>query len=160
MPKTRVYELAKELGVDSKAVLTMAKDMGEFVKSPSSTLEAPVIRRLREKLAPSDAPASTSSAPAARPAAKPGPAATPLAPGAPRPGVPGARPGSAPSTRNAPATSAPSTRTPGPSAPATRTPATPSRDAAAAPRPQPDDRCEQAVDMGILRATQAQAVEA
>ncbi|MGI3780099.1 MAG: translation initiation factor IF-2 N-terminal domain-containing protein, partial [Janthinobacterium lividum] len=27
MPKTRVYELAKELGVDSKAVLSMAKDM-------------------------------------------------------------------------------------------------------------------------------------
>ncbi|SDU84551.1 bacterial translation initiation factor 2 (bIF-2) [Microlunatus sagamiharensis] len=139
MPKTRVYELAKELGVDSKAVLTMAKDMGEFVKSPSSTLEAPVIRRLREKLAPSDAPAQTSSAPGARPAARPTPAATPLAPGAPRPGVPGARPTSAPSTRNAPAPSAPSTRTPGPSAPSTRTPAapstpaTPARDVAAAP---------------------------
>ena len=57
MPKTRVYELAKELGVDSKAVLSMAKDMGEFVKSPSSTLEAPVIRRLKEKLAPAAAPA-------------------------------------------------------------------------------------------------------
>ena len=50
MAKTRVYELAKELGVDSKTVLSMAKDMGEFVKSPSSTLEAPVIRRLKEKL--------------------------------------------------------------------------------------------------------------
>ena len=51
MAKVRVYELAKELGVESKTVLAEAKDMGEFVRSASSTLEAPVVRRLREKLA-------------------------------------------------------------------------------------------------------------
>ena len=51
MPKVRVYELAKELGVESKTVLTMLKDMGEFVRSASSTVEAPVERRLKEKLA-------------------------------------------------------------------------------------------------------------
>ena len=56
MPKVRVYELAKELGVESKIVLTMLKDMGEFVRSASSTVEAPVERRLKEKLA-SDPPA-------------------------------------------------------------------------------------------------------
>ena len=47
MPKARVYELAKELGVDSKTVLAKLKDMGEFVKSASSTVEAPVIKKLR-----------------------------------------------------------------------------------------------------------------
>ena len=31
MPKARVYELAKELGVDSKTVLEKLKDMGESV---------------------------------------------------------------------------------------------------------------------------------
>lgn len=47
MPKARVYELAKEFGVDSKTVLEKLKDMGEFVKSASSTVEAPVVRRLK-----------------------------------------------------------------------------------------------------------------
>jgi translation initiation factor IF-2 len=45
--KQRVYELAKEFGVDSKTVLQQLKDMGEFVKSASSTVEAPVVRKLR-----------------------------------------------------------------------------------------------------------------
>ena len=57
MAKVRVYELAKELGVESKIVLTMLKDMGEFVRSASSTVEAPVERRLKEKLSGSPAPA-------------------------------------------------------------------------------------------------------
>ena len=47
MPKARVYELAKAFGVDSKTVLDKLKDMGEFVKSASSTVETPVVRRLR-----------------------------------------------------------------------------------------------------------------
>ena len=47
MAKVRVYELAKELGVESKTVLSMLKDMGEFVRSASSTVEAPVERRLK-----------------------------------------------------------------------------------------------------------------
>jgi translation initiation factor IF-2 len=66
--KVRVYELAKELGVESKTVLGMAKDMGEFVRSASSTLEAPVVRRLKEKLASDPPPvkkAARKSAPAA-----------------------------------------------------------------------------------------------
>ena len=49
MAKTRVYELAKELGVESKTVLSTLKDMGEFVRSASSTIEPPVERRLKEK---------------------------------------------------------------------------------------------------------------
>ncbi len=61
MPKVRVYELAKELGVESKIVLTMLKDMGEFVRSASSTVEAPVERRLKEKLASEPPPAKKSA---------------------------------------------------------------------------------------------------
>jgi translation initiation factor IF-2 len=48
--KARVHELAKELGVTSKEVLARLNEQGEFVKSASSTVEAPVARRLREAL--------------------------------------------------------------------------------------------------------------
>ena len=37
MAKVRVYELAKELGLESKEVLKTLNDMGEFVRSASST---------------------------------------------------------------------------------------------------------------------------
>ena len=50
--KPRVHELAKEFGITSKELLTKLRDQGEFVKSASSTLEAPVVRRLRESMAP------------------------------------------------------------------------------------------------------------
>ncbi len=46
--KARVHELAREFGVPSKDVLGALKEMGEFVKSASSTVEAPVVRRLTE----------------------------------------------------------------------------------------------------------------
>ena len=60
--KARVHELAKELGVTSKEVLARLNEQGEFVKSASSTVEAPVARRLREsfgrsKPAPDKGPA-------------------------------------------------------------------------------------------------------
>ncbi|PZP24766.1 MAG: hypothetical protein DI600_01715, partial [Cutibacterium granulosum] len=46
MAKVRVYELAKELGLTSKQLLGKLNDMGEYVKSASSTLETPVVRRV------------------------------------------------------------------------------------------------------------------
>jgi translation initiation factor IF-2 len=49
--KVRVYELAKEFGVESKAVMAKLNEMGEFVRSASSTIEAPVVRRLKEEFA-------------------------------------------------------------------------------------------------------------
>jgi translation initiation factor IF-2 len=49
--KVRVYELAKEFGVESKAVMAKLTEMGEFVRSASSTIEAPVVRRLKEAFA-------------------------------------------------------------------------------------------------------------
>ena len=99
--KARVHELAKELGVTSKEVLARLSEQGEFVKSASSTVEAPVARRLREafggakpaEAAPAKAPAkksapakaaATPAAPDAPPAAKPAaPAPAPVAPPAP-----------------------------------------------------------------------------
>ncbi|MYQ48374.1 translation initiation factor IF-2, partial [Streptomyces sp. SID4985] len=88
MAKVRVYELAKEFGVESKAVMAKLQELGEFVRSASSTIEAPVVRKLTDafqgggtgksagKPAPRKAtpkPAAPSPVQAARPAApKPG----------------------------------------------------------------------------------------
>ena len=49
MAKVRVYELAKDLGIESKELLAKLQEVGEFVRSASSTVEAPVLRRLMEK---------------------------------------------------------------------------------------------------------------
>ena len=46
MSKVRVHELAKQLGMESKVVLAKLQEMGEFVRSASSTVEAPVVRKL------------------------------------------------------------------------------------------------------------------
>ena len=86
MPKVRVHELAKELGVPSKTVLETLKDMGEFVKSASSTVEAPVVRRLNDQYGdqlkaqakPARKPAAKQAA--AAPETPPVPAAEPAAP--------------------------------------------------------------------------------
>ncbi|WP_245662696.1 translation initiation factor IF-2 N-terminal domain-containing protein, partial [Nocardia vermiculata] len=86
--KARVHELAKELGVTSKELLATLKEQGEFVKSASSTVEAPVARRLRESFATKSAPANGS----AKSSAKPGPAPARPAGGA----TPGPRPGPRP----------------------------------------------------------------
>jgi hypothetical protein len=57
--KMRVYELAKDLGVETKAVMTAANSMGEFVRSASSTLEPAVVRRLREHFSPTSSQLTT-----------------------------------------------------------------------------------------------------
>ena len=48
MAKVRVHELAKQLGMESKVVLAKLQEMGEFVRSASSTVEAPVVRKMLE----------------------------------------------------------------------------------------------------------------
>ena len=85
MPKARVYELAKELGVDSKTVLNKLEAMGEFVKSASSTVEPPVARKLKNAFA-SNAQGNASEA--KKPAAKTAPAPAAQAPAAPKPAAP------------------------------------------------------------------------
>lgn len=46
--KPRVHEIASELGIESKVALEKLKELGEFVKGPSSTIEPPVARKLRK----------------------------------------------------------------------------------------------------------------
>ncbi|HEU0132816.1 MAG TPA: translation initiation factor IF-2 N-terminal domain-containing protein, partial [Mycobacteriales bacterium] len=67
----RVYELAKELGLESKALVSWLKDNGEFVRSASSTVEMPVERKVRAAF-PDAAPASAAK-PKAAPRPKPEP---------------------------------------------------------------------------------------
>ena len=83
MAKPRVHEIASELGVDSKTALEKLKELGEFVKGPSSSVEPPVARKLRAALQAEGASAS------ATPAAAPAPAAAKSSapkPGGPKPG--------------------------------------------------------------------------
>ncbi|HJQ43697.1 MAG TPA: translation initiation factor IF-2 N-terminal domain-containing protein, partial [Jatrophihabitantaceae bacterium] len=75
--KVRVSALAKEIGITSKEALAKLTELGEYVKSPSSTVEAPVARRLREAFpdAKPAEPAPAKKAPAKKAAAKAAPAA-------------------------------------------------------------------------------------
>ena len=45
--KLRVHELAKQLGITSKELLATLKEKGEFVKTASSTIEPPVVKKMR-----------------------------------------------------------------------------------------------------------------
>ncbi len=138
MAKPRVHEIASELGVDSKVALAKLKELGEFVKSPSSTIEPPVARKLRAALeaegvkAPAAAPAkpaakapTSGATPGPRPSApKPAPAPEPAAPAAP------AQPAA-----EKPAPSAPEGGAPKPGAPAPAKPASQAPRPGGAPRP-------------------------
>ncbi|HET6754933.1 MAG TPA: translation initiation factor IF-2 [Jiangellaceae bacterium] len=133
MAKVRVYELAKEFGVESKVVLAKLGDLGEFVRSASSTVEAPVVRKLREafadapaappakKAAPAKAaaktaakkvPAGTASSPAPTPILEPEPQ-----PVAPAPEMPPTAPSPAPIPDLPAAAAASAGPKPGPAAP-------------------------------------------
>jgi translation initiation factor IF-2 len=79
--KVRVYELAKELGVESKTLLSHLKEQGEFVRSASSTIEPPVVRKVRESF-PAELAGDGAAAQAKNGAAKP--AASQTWPGARR----------------------------------------------------------------------------
>ena len=136
MAKVRVYELAKELGVESKAVMAKLTEMGEFVRSASSTVEPPVVRKLRDAMpaaAPAAAPAADGKADAdgkapAKKAAGKKAAATP-APPAPAPVA------DAPAAP-APVADTPAAPPPAPSAPPVAdVPAAPEAPAPAAPQP-------------------------
>ncbi|MFY7762619.1 MAG: translation initiation factor IF-2 [Candidatus Nanopelagicus sp.] len=73
MAKVRVYELAKELGLESKELLSKLQEVGEFVRSASSTVEAPVVRKLMDKfpdLVPAEAAPKAKKAPAKKAAPK------------------------------------------------------------------------------------------
>ena len=63
MALPRVYDIAKELGIDTKVALAKLEELGEYVKGGSSTIAPPVAAKLRaafpnaEKPAPKKAPA-------------------------------------------------------------------------------------------------------
>jgi len=80
--KPRVHEIASELGVDSKVALEKLKEMGEYVKGPSSSIEPPVARRLRAALEGAGAASKPAQAPKPA-AAKPGPKPAPKPAAAP-----------------------------------------------------------------------------
>jgi translation initiation factor IF-2 len=105
--KVRVSALAKEVGVTSKVLLERLNGMGEYVKTASSTVEAPVVRRYKEKFPPESA---ATSAPAAK---------------------------TAPAAKSAPAPQAPSRPAPGPQPPAQQTPTPPATAPGAPPPPPP-----------------------
>ncbi|HAM25418.1 MAG TPA: translation initiation factor IF-2, partial [Microbacteriaceae bacterium] len=119
MAKPRVHEIAAELGIDSKRALEKLKEMGEFVKGPSSSIEPPVARRLRAAL---EADGIKAPEKAPTPAATPRPAPVAEAPTAPAPAP-------------AASTPAPVAETPAPAAPSAPAPATPAAEASNIPRP-------------------------
>ncbi|MDK8468801.1 translation initiation factor IF-2 [Corynebacterium accolens] len=115
--KLRVHELAKQLGVTSKELLATLKEQGEFVKTASSTIEPPVVKKMRahyeaqsggdategkadktEKAAKPAKPGQGSAKKPASPAPKPGQGAQGGAksaapkPGAPKPGAQAPKP--------------------------------------------------------------------
>ena len=142
MPRMRVHELAKQLGITSKELRAFLDSRGEFVKSASSMVEAPIVREVSAHYAaqaeakakaaePAEAPAEPKAAPkpvpkpAGRPAAKPGPK---------KPSPPAPKPAPKPAPAPAPAPRAPkpaaSTPRPKPGMPRPQAPRP------AAPRPQ------------------------
>ncbi|MEI7058273.1 translation initiation factor IF-2 [Nocardioides sp. CCNWLW239] len=139
MAKTRVHELAKEFGVESKFVLEKFKEMGEFVKSASSTVELPAEMRFRKEIGPGlkaggkGGSASTDE----KTAPKPGPK-----PAAPKPAAPKKAADKAPEKpAEEPAASKPAAPKPGPKPPAKKAeaaPAAPAASAPAAPKPSQD----------------------
>ena len=110
MAQPRVHEFAKEVGVPSKEVIAKLKDMGEFVKSSSSTLNPMVLKKLRAEFPAAAAKPAAKAGPAesaAKPAPKPA-AAKPAAKPAPKPvaAKPAAKPAPKPAAKPAAAESA------------------------------------------------------
>lgn len=124
MAKPRVHEIAKELGIPSKEAVAKLQELGEFVKGASSTLEPPVVKKLRAAFpnAGASAEATAAEKKAATPASAPKSGASAPKPGAsaPKPGAPAPKP----ATPAAPAAPKPAAET---------APAAEKKDAAAKP---------------------------
>jgi len=106
--KPRVHEIAHEYGIDSKIALAKLKDLGEYVRGVSSTIEPPVARKLRAALeADGLKPVPADAAPAAKAATKAAPAPSDLAEtaavDAPAPVAVSSEPSEAPATSTTPA---------------------------------------------------------
>ena len=145
--KLRVHELAKQLGVTSKELLATLKEQGEFVKTASSTIEPPVIKKMRahyeaqsggddaaekkqDNKAAEGAAKSTAKAGAPKPGAKSA---------APKPGAKSAtpKPGAATSGAGKSAAPKPGQGAPKPGQAAAKPGAKPAAPKPAAPAPKP-----------------------
>ena len=148
--KLRVHELAKRLGVTSKELLATLKEEGEFVKTASSTIEPPVVKKmtaLYEQKNGGGEDASAKDKDAAKPAGK---ASKPAAakPAAPKPGAatpaapkPGAAKPAAPKPAAAkPAAPKPNAAKPAAPKPAAAKPAAPKPSGMPRPMPKPGGR--------------------
>ena len=80
MSKVRLYEIAKELGKESKEVVARAKELGFDVKSHSSSVEADASERIKSSFKKAAAPQAAAEKPAA---AQPSPQKTPAKEAAP-----------------------------------------------------------------------------
>jgi Translation initiation factor IF-2, N-terminal region len=91
MAKLRIYELARELGVDSKQVMVALQANGEFVRSAASAIEPDAAQAVRERLRRQ--PGGEERRPGRRPYREFVPGATGLARVIPREARPPVRPG-------------------------------------------------------------------
>ncbi|MEY9950150.1 translation initiation factor IF-2 [Kitasatospora sp. GAS204B] len=142
MAKVRVYELAKELGLESKAVMAKLTELGEFVRSASSTIEAPVVRKLTDALGATPPSGGGAAKPGPRKPAAPTPTGAAGA-AAPKPGAPspGPRPAATPGPRPTPAAAQAAPAAAAPAAPAAPVaPAAPRSAGAPTPGPRPAAR--------------------
>ncbi|MBH5295978.1 translation initiation factor IF-2 [Corynebacterium ulcerans] len=131
--KLRVHELAKQLGVTSKELLATLKEQGEFVKTASSTIEPPVIKKMKQHYAAQDPTTAQGSAKTTPEAAKA--TSTSAKPAAPKPAA--AKPAAPKPASAKPAAPKPAAAKPAAPKPASAKPAAPKPAAAkpAAPKP-------------------------
>jgi translation initiation factor IF-2 len=134
----RVYDIAKELGIDTKVALAKLEELGEYVKGGSSTIAPPVAARLRAAF-----PKPKAEPKAAKPAAKPAKPSVSDSSAEQAPAKPAATP-VAPSVTPAETAAAET------AAPAAMPPATPAAPATGAPRPG-NNPFSSAQGMGIPR---------
>ena len=57
MALPRVYDIAKEVGIDTKVALAKLEELGEYVKGGSSTITPPVAEKLRAAFPKKEKPA-------------------------------------------------------------------------------------------------------
>ncbi|AIT89394.1 translation initiation factor IF-2 [Corynebacterium ulcerans] len=117
--KLRVHELAKQLGVTSKELLATLKEQGEFVKTASSTIEPPVIKKMKQHYAAQDPTTAQGSAKTTPEAVKA--TSTSAKPAAPKPAAP--KPASAKPAAPKPAAAKPAAPKPASAKPAAPKPA-------------------------------------
>src|SRR6266536_2392166 len=103
--KIRVYELARELGVENAVVLDLANELKIGVKSHSSSIDDPSadrVRRLADSKGLRREPAVEEPEPPKPPAPEEAPAPAQKAPAAKKAPAPAAEPAEAPETEPAP----------------------------------------------------------